>query len=265
VSNTPDQPAPIAWRPPVVLPPTVPSGREYDRWAHRRGEPRVFVLLWTTFLFAATVLTLAGMGAAGPITPEVYRPAARILMITVAAGVAVLWPMFRLSQDSPPGGAIAHTIQDVFIVLLPAQAVIWPQHWLAGWPLDVILAVIALLAAWASLIGSLLAIAIAPGRARSSRALWMGALLALALAGAALALVERTDAPGAAVRGHVLWMISPLTGVYELVRDRSWSGTVAVVYREHWAAILWTAGVSLPLWGVAASMSRGPRGASGLH
>ncbi|MCC6659688.1 MAG: hypothetical protein IT437_02255 [Phycisphaerales bacterium] len=249
------------WRPVIVLPP--PPG---DRWAHRRGEPRVFVLLWTTFLFTATLLTLTGLGLGGYVTPDMYRPAARLLMVTVAAGIAVIWPMIRLSQDTPDDGGVPRTVQDLLIVLLPAQAVIWPQHWLAGWSYPVLLAVAGLYTAWASLVGAALALSLRliSVRGRSAaRAPWMLAMIAIAAAGAPAALLSGDGGPGVSVaHGRAAWMLSPATAAYELVRDRSWTGQPAAVYREHWLAIIWTAGVSAPLWFVAA---RGGRRVTGLH
>lgn len=252
-----------AWRPVVVLPPASSA----DRWAHRRGEPRVFVLLWTTFLFTATLLTLTGVGLDGYVSADVYRPAARLLMVTLAAGIALLWPMIRLSQEAPHHGGAAATAQDLFIVLLPAQAVIWPQYWLAGWSIPVLLAIAALLAAWSLVVGGVLAIALnrrGTGNAAASIG-WMLAVLALTCGGALGAFLDRGDEPGVpANRGRAAWMLSPLTGVAELTWDRSWTGRPAAVYREHVLAILWIGGVAAPLW-VAAASRRGERPAAGLH
>jgi hypothetical protein len=267
VSDDATSPAPGpsagGWRPAIVLPPSANA----DRWAHRRGEPRVFVLLWTTFLFTATLLTLTGVGLGGYVTADVYRPAARMLMLTVAAGIALLWPMIRLSQDTPAHAPAAATAQDVFIVLLPTQAVIWPQYWLAGWPIPVLLAISALLTAWALVVGGVLALALGrlAGAGHAARAWWMVGLLVLTTWGALGAFLDRGDQPGMpSNRGRVAWMLSPLTGVAELTRDRSWTGRPAAVYREHVLAILWTAGIAAPLW-VAAASRRGRSPVRGLH
>lgn len=265
MSESTSPPQDAAWRPVIVLPPVSRA----DRWAHRRGEPRVFVLLWTTYLFTGTLLTLTGVGLGGYVSPDVYRPAARLLMVTVAVGVAVLWPMIRLSQAAPSGGAAGATAQDLFIVLLPAQAVIWPQYWLAGWSLPVLLAIAALLSAWALVIGGLLAVALSrlggKGGATGQRSRWMTAVIVVTAFGMLGAFLDRDDQPGMpAGRGRAAWMLSPLTGVVEITRDRSWTGQPAAVYREHVLAILWIAGASAPLW-VAAASRRGGRAATGLH
>src|SRR5262249_35293851 len=102
--------------------------RKPDPWAHRRGEPRLFAFLWTLFLFAPTGATFMAAAPPGGASPDVMRPATRALLAVTAAGVCILWPMVRLSQlaDEHP---IAGVIQDLVVVLIPAQAVIWPQ-WL---------------------------------------------------------------------------------------------------------------------------------------
>src|SRR5262245_5977866 len=65
----------------------------FDRWAHRRGEPRVFAFLWTIYLVGATGLALASVGARGQVPIEVYRPVAQVLLVTVSAGVVIVWPL----------------------------------------------------------------------------------------------------------------------------------------------------------------------------
>lgn len=257
-----------AWRPAVVLPPSaVALGKGYDRWAHRRGEPRLFVLLWTSYLFAATILTLASVGGAGYVPPEVYRTAARILLVLLVAGMTVVWPMIRLSQASPERGGFAPTVQDLLIVLAPAQAVVWPQWLLAGWSLEVVGALSAMLAAWGLLAGSVLALVLSMRPAGAgARVAWMVFFVALTLAGSLPALLERADSlPDASSSGRAAWMLSPVTAVYEITRDRAWTGRVAEVGPVHWIAAAWTAGASLPIWAVAASWSRGRRSPDRLH
>jgi hypothetical protein len=256
------------WRPAIILPPTAPPGGQarFDRWAYRRGEPRFFVLVWTTFLFSATLLTLTGVGAAGYITGDVYGPAARILMMTVAAGVVLLWPMIRLSQEFPEHGGFGTAMQDLFIVLLPSQAVVWPQWWLAGWRLEVVAVVVCLLTAWGSLVGALLAMAMSPGRGGPlvPRWAWMLLFVAIALAGTIPALLD--EARGGwkpADAGRLNWMLSPLTAVFEVTADRPGVGRFSSARQSHWAAVTWTAGISVPVW--VAAWSRGGRRAGGLH
>jgi hypothetical protein len=247
-----------------------------DRWAHRRGEPRVFAFLWTIFLFAATATTFLAAVSAGYATPEVMRPATRALLAVVLCGVTVLWPMVRLSQ-APDHHPIGATIQDLVVVLIPAQAVIWPQWlgWLGRWPLPVISAVAALCVAWGLLTGGLLALAqtshaLAAARRRPGQpARWMCAFIALSLAGAvpAAAMLSSSVASTDPIQEpfRASWMLSPIPAIYELTRDRSWSGISAVVTNEHWKAIGLTAAAAIPLWLAAIARSRGLNRPASLH
>lgn len=242
-----------------------------DRWAHRRGEPRLFVVLWTTYLFCATLLALGAVSGASVLSADMYRPAARVLLASVAAGVALLWPMVRLSQSMPARGGAWTAAQDYLIVMLPAQAVIWPQWSLAALPGGVVAALAANMAAWGLLVAGLLANALtaAPGSASGARrAAWMGVFILIASGGAAVALVQWAGSvrdPAPAMR--TAWMLSPITSVFELLADRSWMGAAAVVTRGHWAASGLVGAAGLMAWFVARwrSVALGRRLPTGLH
>jgi hypothetical protein len=238
------------------------SPAKTDPWEHRRGEPRVFALLWTIFLFAATGITMLAVVARGMPGADTMRPAARALMVCIAAGIVIVWPLIRLSQhrDEQPIGGMVH---DLIVLLVPVQAVVWPQTmwWLARWPLEIVAALALEFTAWSLVIGGVLVMAYASERPRcaaSSRADllrrsgWMAALVVLAL-GPGVAAAAGGDAP---VRWW--WMLSPITGVLELTRDRSWSGISNVIYPGHWRMIGVTAAAAIPLW-TAAILLKGDR------
>jgi hypothetical protein len=240
-----------------------------DPWAHRRVEPRGLAILWSTYLFFLTITIFAG----GPLilsgSVESSRAKARLMLAAVAIGVAVLWPLLRLSQTRPirgePGGGTrdAGTIADWLVLMAPAQAVIWPQgtKLLAGWPLSVVGAVSAWIAAWGLLVGAFIAIALRPSTRTSLaraddasisdeglRAAWMALLLALGGIGGLAVLVEPAMIEGSLALFRPAWMFSPVTGIYELTLDRSWNGSPAVVTASHWWAIAVVALVSIPVW-----------------
>lgn len=172
-----------------------------DRWAHRRTEPRPFALLWILYLLGAAVISFGSSGSILQPTGDMYRYATQLLFILAALGVAIFWPMLRLSQASPasPRRAI---LMDLFVLLPPLHCVIWPQlfDWLTQWSLPLVSAIAAAFTAWAFLVGAILAIALGadpshprnhtPGDLPRSerRSLWMVAFLALAILGPACAL-----------------------------------------------------------------------------
>lgn len=270
--DTPDSPPPAdAPAPPTAAdtnptpdPPTDDSQQDRDifgraprhhpDWSHRRGEPRVFALLWTVYLMAATLLMFAHSGGIGSMNADAYRPAARSTLILIAVGMALLWPMVRLSQHHPSRRVLRACLQDAIVVVVPIQALIWPQRWLARWPFEVVTAVSATLAAWGLLIAAVLAILMPPERglagprrfARS--ALAMAACVTLFLGGAAVAFAaEGPRDPSDPLDTRLVRMLSPATAISEITRDRPWTGSAAAVSREHWHAIAITALAALAL------------------
>lgn len=239
----------------------VPKGRR--DWSHRKGEPRVFALLWTAFLMAATLLMFASLSAAWVVTPESYRPAAQSLLMVVILGVVVLWPMTRLCQAPPRERALSATLKDMVVVLLPVQALVWPHtlRILSGWPAGVVAAVSLSTISWGLVAGGVLAIAqvTSGGRTGVARTVWMLVILLLVLgapAWLALTGAMRVDQMDSSSPGTTLgWMFSPATAVAELTRSRPWTGRSAWITALHWGSIAWTAALGVGCWGGAWALS----------
>jgi len=226
----------------------------------------VFALLWTMLMMAVIVWAFGRVGGMRGLTPESYRPAGRLMLALVAVGIGMIWPMVRLSQRLPTRPGAGEALRDLVVVLLPVQAVVWPQVWLAGWPIGVVACVAAMIAGWACVIAGVLAWVlegwvIADGRSDRGgdglgggvRALVMSACVMLILGGAAAASL----APGAATPPDALdsrWtpMLSPITSIYELTRDRPWTGQSAAVGPVHWRGVWVVAAVGVMLWTGAA-------------
>lgn len=241
-----------------------PRGRR--DWSHRRGEPRVFALLWTVFLTVLATTTLMRAAVGGRLDLWVYRDALRSMLMVVVTAIVVAWPLLRLSQARPRGSGCAATVKDVLIVLVPLQAVIWPQAILARWPIGVIGAVAALLGVWTLTCGGVIALALGPGTQdpeglpdaeitrpdpARGRVAAMAVVVGLGAVGGALAFVLDTAMrPGPAIRDPGAWwaMLSPHTGIAELTRDRSGFGEAARAE----PALLWTlaaqAGLGATIW-----------------
>lgn len=226
-----------------------------DEWAHRRAEPRPFAAMWIMYLSLATMIALGGVGIAGIVHNEVFRLAAKLLLTFAAASIGVLWPLIRLSQERPEKPARA-IFADLWVVVIGVQPLIWPQclPWMGGWPVNTVAAVSVALGAWAVLVGGVLAILLngeTRGRWPISRAGAMAIVFLITLGAPALTVLRPLASPGAIDVPDLLLTLSPFTVVYELLRDRSWSGQSALVYPYHWAALALVGCAGIAAWVLA--------------
>ncbi len=225
-----------------------PAGRD---WAHRRGEPRIFAFFWTLYLLFATVGAFWAVGAPGAHDALAMRPAARSLLAAITVGVALLWPMTRLSQTSPserPRRVARAVLQDMLVLLVPAQAVIWPQIAMAAWPVSVVAALAASIAAWTLVVGGVLGIALLFLRSGGGRGWWMLVFVVVAGAGPLVALGPLGNAARGDGAFDWWWMTSPVTSGFEISRDRLWTGASAAVNIGHWRAIGGVVVVGAVVW-----------------
>ncbi|MCL4221377.1 MAG: hypothetical protein KJZ65_08400 [Phycisphaerales bacterium] len=238
--------------------------RAHANWDHRRGEPRTFALAWTIFLMLSTLVMFSTLGAARTVTIDIYRPAVNALLVTITAGMVLLWPMTRLSQDAPRHRVGASVAKDLAVVVIPTQALIWPQalRLLGGWPVGQAVAVASCQAAWAVLVGGVVALALATdARPRElMRGLWMLAIVAMVIFVPLVEILFGALSP-LRVRGpEPAMMASPLLAMVELLRDRGTSGPVAT-FPSDWRAIgmTWLAGASIWALALMVEVARRPR------
>ena len=236
-------------------------------WSHRRGEPRMFTLLWMIYLMGSTVLMFSSMARAYSISPSITRPAARSMLIMVVLGFSVLWALVRFSQRFPEhlrGRHVRFAIRDAIVLCVPMQAVIWPQAMpmLAGWPVEVVLAISALSIAWLTILSGVIALGSASIQRNNgkewARILWMCIVIGIVFGApivAALGTIQAEIGPG---RPRVGWLLSPVTGVLELTRDRHELGVSAKVFIEQWRllAALMCMGTALLLIARALEVAR---------
>lgn len=248
-----------------VPPSATPRTNKEDPWAHRRGEPRLFTLFWTIYLLGATAVSIATVGLHGAVLEEGARVAARMILQTAAIGMVVLWPLTRLSQMRPERTGVGWAVQDTLAVLIPLQAVIWPHIPLAKWSALHAGASACVLAAWASLIGALLAVALSRGSPGAlARTVWMMVFIVLlALAPGVAMILQVADQPLGAAAAW-LQMGSPMTAIDELAPRRGWHGS-ATITRQHWAAIGLTVVAGAITWLIALARARGERAAERLR
>ena len=127
-----------------------------DPWAHRKGEPRLFTLLWAIYLLLGAMGTIFATRTIGPPTSTSYRAGCLAMLAVVAAGATILWPAVRLSQGTP-SRPIRSVLIDLGVILLPIQSVVWPMPMLTRWPWDVTAAMVMVITGWVVLIGAVVA------------------------------------------------------------------------------------------------------------
>jgi hypothetical protein len=139
-------------------------------------------------------------------------------MTLVAIGATLLWPATRLSQASPrkPGLSV---LADLLVVLAPLHVMIWPMPVLTRWPWEIAAGMAVLLTSWTLLVAVPLWRAITRNDGLD-RLVAMLMIVAMACAGplalGAWALLGNPhEAPG------WMWLLSPMTGVWELIRAPS--------------------------------------------
>lgn len=219
------------------------------QWSHRRGEPRLLVLCWAVYLLAASGATIMRLPEIGFADPRFVQSAARLLILLIAVGLTVLWPMVRLSQASPRKPATAAVV-DLIALLLPLAAVLWPVTWLGRWDWSVTAALLALLGAW----GGVFAAVIAMGTRSASGWGRMGWAVACVV-GVGLAPAAAVVLSGTGTDVVVLFYASPLSGVFALTTEAS--GVVPRMTGGEWWAALGPLGLGAVLWTVVAVSRRG--------
>ncbi len=197
---------------PFVFVPELLTAPGDDPWAARKGEPRVFALLWCTYLMVAALMTIFSVRFLGIPSASEYRGACMLMCVLCGVGAAVLWPALRLSQQAPRR-VMRAVLVDAMVIALPVQAVIWPMPMLTDWSFDLAMAIGVVLAGWALVVGAVIAWGYLAGRR-----LWAMAI-ALALAVIVPLLVIRGGIPGVHAAPPVWAVLSPLTAPWAL----SWS------------------------------------------
>ncbi|MCC6321062.1 MAG: hypothetical protein IT438_06445 [Phycisphaerales bacterium] len=223
----------------------------------------MFAFFWTFYVMLAVGGSVTWLARAGVVTPGTYGPAARIMLIAIAVGMVVLWPMTRLSQASPRGNSILPVLADLLVVQFPVQIVVWPLYVMANWPGEIVKVVASLMGAWGVLTGGLLALALG-GRvvwlARDprlgGRVVWMTLFVALVLAGPTAAWV--VESRGGAAPAW-LWMASPVTAISSLT-GKGLIGPTAPASELQWRAIIITLSFGVFAWALAAARNGVCRG-----
>jgi hypothetical protein len=228
-----------------------------DPWAHRKGEPRLFTLMWSIYLLVGAMGTIFATRTIGPPTPSAYRVGCLAMVTVVAVGGTILWPVVRLSQRSPSRPARA-TLVDLAVILLPAQSVVWPMPMLTRWPWDVTAAMALVVTGWITLVGAVVARATArpPGLGRVAT---MVVICAAVLGGPTLGVVGASQGWWSPESGL---LASPITGPWALAETPQNLRPRMTPWEWSWAAAPGV-GAALMWASVAAAARRGRARGSG--
>lgn len=159
--------------------------------------PRALVMLAALWIFLAWINLF---GLRPPVQPQAasYAPTIQLLFATIGVGIALAWPVLRLS-NRPSSVPVTQALLDGVSLLVLLQVVLWPLRLVANWTIPRTVAVDAALGASIVLTAALLANA-QGARDRRVRTMAMGCITALVLAPWIIAALEsltdgRFDAP----------------------------------------------------------------------
>lgn len=107
--------------------------------------PRALVMLSSLWVFLCWVLLF---GFHAPVQPQAasYGPSIQLLLVGIGVGVAIGWPLLRLSAR-PSAAPIAQAAIDGLSIFVLLQVVIWPLRLVTSWTLPRAVAIDTALAA----------------------------------------------------------------------------------------------------------------------
>ncbi len=208
--------------------------------------PRGLILMASAWLVLSWVVTI-GFGTPLEASSSSYTPGVRIMLICMAIGLMIAWPMLRLSQGASPSPA-RQTLLDLLVLLALLQVVVWPFRLVTPWTPVRTAAIDATLASWSAVVGALVASAVGSRRA-GPRNLAMLACVGLCAGGPAAAwltvvLSPATDAPTALLHFGPIMEVLDLTG-----------GGGAPPTARQWQRIACVALAAIVAWAVVATVT----------
>jgi hypothetical protein len=214
----------------------------------RPTPPRGLIFLASAWLVASWVLTL---GWRPPVQAHAasYIPGVRMLLLMLAAGLVLAWPLARLSGPQRPW-PIRQALLDLVVLLCLVQVVVWPLRLVTRWPIERSAAIDLCLSGWAAAAAAAVVVGTIPAR-RAGGVLRSGSMVVCVLLFGAMpflglvlgAPLPFTTLPGPESPEH--WRVvaaSPLTGLHALS-----AGGAVLPSADEWRV------AQFPLW-VAASL-----------
>lgn len=154
--------------------------------------PRALVMLAAIWVFCSWVLLF---GFRPPVQPQAasYGPTLEILFALIGVGIAVGWPLLRLSAR-PSSAPILQPLFDALALFILMQVVVWPLRLVSNWTLPRTGLVVGALAVSLAVTGAILSLALASSE-RRTRTRAMIASVTAALLPMAVLIVGEAIAP----------------------------------------------------------------------
>jgi hypothetical protein len=205
--------------------------------------PRGLILLASGWLVASWILAI-GLRAPVEASSASYTPGVRLMLVCLAIGLVIGWPMLRTSQPPMPF-PVRQILLDLVVLLALLQVVIWPLRLVTPWSPLRTAALDATLTAWALLAGACVASAVGSSRA-GPRNLAMVGCVGMCVIGPVLGLIL-VAVPSLERLGQKLAQIGPLMEVHSLSQGGgappdggqwAWIGLVALAAVTCWTGLL---------------------------
>ncbi|MHC4130229.1 MAG: hypothetical protein ACYTE6_13375 [Planctomycetota bacterium] len=174
--------------------------------------PRGLILLASAWLVASWLLAI-GLRTPIEASSASYTPGVRLMLICLAIGLVIGWPLLRVSQPPMPF-PVRQVLLDLVVLLALVQVVIWPLRLVTPWSPARTAALDATLVAWALLAGAFVA-AVAGSPRAGPRNLAMLGCAGMCVIGPVLALAC-LGVPTLERVGQKLARIGPLLEVHFL-------------------------------------------------
>ncbi|MHC4273609.1 MAG: hypothetical protein ACYSUR_08065, partial [Planctomycetota bacterium] len=174
--------------------------------------PRGLILLASAWLVASWLLAI-GLRTPIEASSASYTPGVRLMLICLAIGLVIGWPLLRVSQPPMPF-PVRQVLLDLVVLLALVQVVIWPLRLVTPWSPARTAALDATLVAWALLAGAFVA-AVAGSPRAGPRNLAMLGCAGMCVIGPVLALTC-LGVPTLERVGQKLARIGPLLEVHFL-------------------------------------------------
>jgi len=208
--------------------------------------PRELIFLASLWMVGSWVVAI---GIRPPLQPSAssYTPGVRTMLLCIMIGLAIAWPLMRVSQ-APTHWPIRRVLLDLVALLALAQVIIWPVRLVTVWSVERTFAIAVFVAGWTALVGAVIAVSTAvPNRNALSRAMGMAVCCAFCVLGPGvgwiLAAMASTRGSGLAWDGALAPWLGPLIGLHTLT-----AGGVAPLSADDWRAISTTLAAAVAAW-----------------